>query len=94
MVDPLGLRSFLLKPVQRVTKYPLLLNRFIQAFFEHRQVIAKRIFELACRLETRLRELLERANQADQLNDIMNFNAVCSKCSGRFLFSSQTPFPV
>ncbi|TDG40635.1 hypothetical protein AWZ03_012941 [Drosophila navojoa] len=85
MGDPLGLRSFLLKPVQRVTKYPLLLNRFIQAFFEHRQVISKRIFELACRLETRLRELLERANQADQLNDITSFNASSILNEGRFV---------
>ncbi|XP_064556300.1 triple functional domain protein-like isoform X2 [Drosophila montana] len=73
--DPLGIRSFLLKPVQRVTKYPLLLSRFIQAFYEHRQLISKRVFEVACRLETRLRELLERANQSDQLNDIKHFNA-------------------
>ncbi|XP_030569460.1 triple functional domain protein-like [Drosophila novamexicana] len=74
--DPLGIRSFLLKPVQRVTKYPLLLSRFIQAFYEHRQLISKRVFEVACRLETRLRELLERANQSDQLNDIKHFNAL------------------
>ncbi|XP_034118332.1 triple functional domain protein-like [Drosophila albomicans] len=73
--DPLGIRSFLLKPVQRITKYPLLLDRLITTFFAHRQLISKRMFELTCRLEKRLRELLERANQVDQLNDIKHFNA-------------------
>ncbi|KAH8396186.1 hypothetical protein KR222_004662, partial [Zaprionus bogoriensis] len=75
MNDPLGMRSFLLKPVQRMTRYPLLLSKLVQTFFQHRELISKRVFEVLCRLESRLRELVERANQADQLNDINHFNA-------------------
>lgn len=74
--DPLGLRSFLLKPVQRIARYPLLLSNLIRKFYENRAVIPKKIIEQACRLEQRLRQLLVRANQADQLNDIKHFNAV------------------
>lgn len=76
MGDPLGLRSFLLKPVQRIARYPLLLSSLILKFYENRAVIPKKIIEQACRLEKRLRQLLEQANQADQLNDIKHFNAV------------------
>ncbi|KAH8305343.1 hypothetical protein KR044_007135, partial [Drosophila immigrans] len=83
--DPLGIRSFLLKPVQRVTKYPLLLRKLIENFFEHRQLISKRLFEVSCRLEARLRELLDRANQSDQLNDIKHFNAFSMLSEASFI---------
>ncbi|KAH8387557.1 hypothetical protein KR093_007829, partial [Drosophila rubida] len=83
--DPLGVRSFLLKPVQRVTKYPLLLNKLIETFFAHRHLISKRLFQLTCRLETRLRELLDRANQSDQLNDIKHFNAFSMLSEANFI---------
>ncbi|KAM8721018.1 hypothetical protein ACLKA7_006967 [Drosophila subpalustris] len=89
--DPLGIRSFLLKPVQRITKYPLLLHKFLATFFDNRQLISKRLFELACRLETRLRELLERANQSDQLNDIRHFNAFSILNEASFIVVGEFP---
>ncbi|XP_030382497.1 rho guanine nucleotide exchange factor 25-like [Scaptodrosophila lebanonensis] len=83
--DPLGIRSFLLKPVQRIAKYPLLLSKFIEAFYNNREVISKRLFEVACRLEFRLRELLDTANQSDLLNDINHFNAFNILCANNFI---------
>uniref|UniRef100_A0A1A9WWT1 DH domain-containing protein n=1 Tax=Glossina brevipalpis TaxID=37001 RepID=A0A1A9WWT1_9MUSC len=62
--DKLGIDSFLVQPIQRLTKYPLLLKQLISEFFG---IKCKPVLTAICKLETRMRGLLEIVNQAEEI---------------------------
>ncbi|XP_036346178.1 kalirin-like, partial [Rhagoletis pomonella] len=64
--DKLGIDSFLVQPVQRLTRYPLLLQQFISEFYKS-GISCKPVLASVCKLETRMRRLLEVVNQAEEV---------------------------
>ncbi|XP_037888112.1 myosin-M heavy chain isoform X2 [Glossina fuscipes] len=62
--DKLGIDSFLVQPIQRLTKYPLLLKQLISEFFG---IKCKPVLTAICKLETRMRGLLDVVNQAEEI---------------------------
>ncbi|KAH8275131.1 hypothetical protein KR026_000467 [Drosophila bipectinata] len=75
--DKLGINSFLVQPIQRMARYPLLLNQFISTFFKNRDLVLKPIIESCCRLEKRFRTLLTTTNESETINDIVDCHEVC-----------------
>ncbi|XP_058986412.1 kalirin [Musca domestica] len=69
--DKLGINSFLVQPIQRMARYPLLLTQFITTLFKNRDYIMKPVIESCCRLEKRLRTLLTTTNESEVINDIV-----------------------
>ncbi|XP_037928986.1 triple functional domain protein-like [Teleopsis dalmanni] len=49
--DKLGINSFLVQPIQRMARYPLLLKEFITALFKNREYVMKPLIESCCRLD-------------------------------------------
>ncbi|XP_067626834.1 rho guanine nucleotide exchange factor 25 isoform X2 [Eurosta solidaginis] len=64
--DKLGIDSFLVQPIQRLTRYPLLLQQFISEFYKS-GISCKPVLVSVCKLETRMRRLLEVVNQAEDV---------------------------
>nr|XP_014087899.1 rho guanine nucleotide exchange factor 25 isoform X2 [Bactrocera oleae] len=64
--DKLGIDSFLVQPIQRLTRYPLLLQQFISEFYKS-GISCKPVLASVCKLETRMRRLLEVVNQAEDV---------------------------
>ncbi|XP_073812324.1 uncharacterized protein [Musca autumnalis] len=69
--DKLGINSFLVQPIQRMARYPLLLTQFITTLFKNRDYVLKPVIESCCRLEKRLRTLLTTTNESEVINDIV-----------------------
>ncbi|XP_011184265.2 pleckstrin homology domain-containing family G member 4B isoform X2 [Zeugodacus cucurbitae] len=64
--DKLGIDSFLVQPIQRLTRYPLLLQQFISEFYKS-GISCKPVLVSVCKLETRMRRLLDVVNQAEDV---------------------------
>ncbi|XP_004517387.1 kalirin isoform X1 [Ceratitis capitata] len=67
--DKLGIDSFLVQPIQRLTRYPLLLQQFISEFYKS-GISCKPVLTSVCKLETRMRRLLDVVNQAEDVPTI------------------------
>ncbi|XP_061386368.1 rho guanine nucleotide exchange factor 25-like [Musca vetustissima] len=67
--DRLGIDSFLVQPIQRLTRYPLLLSQFISEFYKS-GINCKPVLVSVCKLETRMRRLLEVVNQSEEVLNI------------------------
>ncbi|XP_065367313.1 kalirin isoform X2 [Calliphora vicina] len=67
--DRLGIDSFLVQPIQRLTRYPLLLQQLINEFYKS-GINCKPVLASLCKLETRMRRLLEVVNQSEEIFSI------------------------
>uniref|UniRef100_A0A1I8PF37 DH domain-containing protein n=1 Tax=Stomoxys calcitrans TaxID=35570 RepID=A0A1I8PF37_STOCA len=68
--DRLGIGSFLLKPIQRLARYPLLITQCISTLFKTQNSQTKALLTTCCRLETKLRNFLTTINESECVNDI------------------------
>ncbi|XP_075168338.1 rho guanine nucleotide exchange factor 25-like [Haematobia irritans] len=66
--DTLGINSFLLQPIQRVARYPLLLKEFIKKLFDNYPL--KPVLDSCCRLDKKLQNLLNAINKSEVINDL------------------------
>ncbi|KAH8257940.1 hypothetical protein KR038_003211 [Drosophila bunnanda] len=82
--DKLGINSFLVQPIQRMARYPLLLTQFINTFFKNRDIVMKPLIESCCRLEKRLRTLLTTTNESENINDIVDCHEFNVFYQGKF----------
>lgn len=82
--DKLGVNSFLVQPIQRMARYPLLLQQFITTLFKHRDFYFKSIIEACCRLEKKMRTLLTMTNESEVINDIVESNDFNVSYQGKF----------
>ncbi|XP_030387272.1 rhoGEF domain-containing protein gxcJ [Scaptodrosophila lebanonensis] len=82
--DKLGINSFLVQPIQRMARYPLLLTQFINTFFKNRDIVMKPLLESCCRLEKRFRTLLTTTNESETINDIVDCNEFNVYYQGKF----------
>ncbi|XP_060655089.1 triple functional domain protein isoform X1 [Drosophila nasuta] len=82
--DKLGINSFLVQPIQRMARYPLLLTQFITTFFKNRDIVMKPLIESCCRLEKRLRTLLTTTNESEIINDIVDCHEFNVYYQGKF----------
>ncbi|KMY94467.1 rho guanine nucleotide exchange factor 25 isoform X2 [Drosophila sechellia] len=82
--DKLGINSFLVQPIQRMARYPLLLTQFINTFFKNRDIVMKPLIESCCRLEKRLRALLTTTNESEIINDIVDCHEFNVYYQGKF----------
>ncbi|XP_068146977.1 guanine nucleotide exchange factor DBS isoform X1 [Drosophila tropicalis] len=82
--DKLGINSFLVQPIQRMARYPLLLTQFISTFFKNRDIVMKPLIESCCRLEKRFRTLLTTTNESETINDIVDCNEFNVYYQGKF----------
>ncbi|XP_016988840.1 triple functional domain protein isoform X1 [Drosophila rhopaloa] len=82
--DKLGINSFLVQPIQRMARYPLLLTQFINTFFKNRDIVMKPLIESCCRLEKRLRFLLTTTNESEIINDIVDCHEFNVYYQGKF----------
>ncbi|KAH8375420.1 hypothetical protein KR200_001069 [Drosophila serrata] len=73
--DKLGIDSFLVQPIQRLTRYPLLLQQFISEFYKS-GISCKPVLTAVCKLETRMRRALDVVNQAEEIPNIEELNEV------------------
>ncbi|XP_032570863.1 kalirin isoform X2 [Drosophila sechellia] len=71
--DKLGIDSFLVQPIQRLTRYPLLLQQFISEFYKS-GISCKPVLTAVCKLETRMRRALDVVNQAEEIPNIEELN--------------------
>ncbi|XP_054740092.1 rho guanine nucleotide exchange factor 25 isoform X1 [Anastrepha obliqua] len=81
--DKLGIDSFLVQPIQRLTRYPLLLQQFISEFYKS-GISCKPVLASVCKLETRLRRLLEVVNQAEEVPAIDELGELNLPAQGYF----------
>ncbi|KAL9922317.1 uncharacterized protein ACN427_002905 [Glossina fuscipes fuscipes] len=72
--DKLGINSFLVQPIQRMARYPLLLQQFITTLFKNCDYGMKPVIESCCRLEKKFRNLLVTTNESEIINDIVCLN--------------------
>uniref|UniRef100_A0A1A9WIE9 DH domain-containing protein n=1 Tax=Glossina brevipalpis TaxID=37001 RepID=A0A1A9WIE9_9MUSC len=72
--DKLGITSFLVQPIQRFARYPLLLQQFITTLFNNCDYDMKSVIDSCCRLEKKFRNLLITANESEIINDIVYLN--------------------
>ncbi|KAH8280539.1 hypothetical protein KR018_009474 [Drosophila ironensis] len=82
--DKLGINSFLVQPIQRMARYPLLLKQFIDTFFKNRDIVMKPLIESCCRLDKRLRALLTTTNESEIINDIVDCHEFNVYYQGKF----------
>ncbi|XP_054738774.1 uncharacterized protein LOC129244899 [Anastrepha obliqua] len=82
--DKLGINSFLVQPIQRMARYPLLLQQFITTLFKHRDFQIKPLLESCCRLEKKMRTLLTTTNESEVINDIVECNEFNVFHQGKF----------
>ncbi|XP_037955284.1 kalirin-like isoform X1 [Teleopsis dalmanni] len=86
--DKLGIDSFLVQPIQRLTRYPLLLQQFISEFYKS-GISCKPVLVSVCKLETRMRRLLEVVNQAEEISYIEDINELNLLEQGNFRKSTE-----
>lgn len=82
--DKLGINSFLVQPIQRMARYPLLLQQFITTLFKHPDFEVKPLLESCCRLEKKMRTLLTTTNESEVINDIVECNEFNVFHQGKF----------
>ncbi|KAL7738030.1 hypothetical protein ACLKA6_006383 [Drosophila palustris] len=86
--DKLGIDSFLMQPIQRLTRYPLLLQQFISEFYKS-GISCKPVLSAVCKLETRLRRQLDVVNQAEEIPSIDELNEFDLQQQGNFRRSTE-----
>ncbi|EDW79715.1 uncharacterized protein Dwil_GK17871 [Drosophila willistoni] len=86
--DKLGIDSFLVQPIQRLTRYPLLLQQFISEFYKS-GISCKPVLTAVCKLETRMRRALDVVNQAEEIPNIDELNEFDLLQQGNFRRSTE-----
>ncbi|KAH8296911.1 hypothetical protein KR044_000644, partial [Drosophila immigrans] len=86
--DKLGIDSFLVQPIQRLTRYPLLLQQFISEFYKS-GISCKPVLSAVCKLETRMRRQLDVVNQSEEISNIDELNEFDLKQQGNFRRSTE-----
>ncbi|EDW60693.1 FYVE, RhoGEF and PH domain-containing protein 4 isoform X1 [Drosophila virilis] len=86
--DKLGIDSFLVQPIQRLTRYPLLLQQFISEFYKS-GISCKPVLSAVCKLETRMRRQLDVVNQAEEIPNIDELNELDLQQQGHFRRSTE-----
>ncbi|KAH8280538.1 hypothetical protein KR018_009475 [Drosophila ironensis] len=86
--DKLGIDSFLVQPIQRLTRYPLLLQQFISEFYKS-GISCKPVLTAVCKLETRMRRALDVVNQAEEIPSIEDLNELDLQQMGNFRRSTE-----
>ncbi|KAH8400910.1 hypothetical protein KR009_001740 [Drosophila setifemur] len=86
--DKLGIDSFLVQPIQRLTRYPLLLQQFISEFYKS-GISCKPVLSAVCKLETRMRRALDVVNQAEEIPNIEELNELDLQQLGNFRRSTE-----
>ncbi|XP_016988843.1 rho guanine nucleotide exchange factor 25 isoform X1 [Drosophila rhopaloa] len=86
--DKLGIDSFLVQPIQRLTRYPLLLQQFISEFYKS-GISCKPVLTAVCKLETRMRRALDVVNQAEEIPNIEELNELDLLQMGNFRRSTE-----
>ncbi|XP_070069554.1 kalirin isoform X3 [Drosophila takahashii] len=86
--DKLGIDSFLVQPIQRLTRYPLLLQQFISEFYKS-GISCKPVLTAVCKLETRMRRALDVVNQAEEIPNIEELNELDLLQLGNFRRSTE-----
>ncbi|EDW10299.1 puratrophin-1 isoform X1 [Drosophila mojavensis] len=86
--DKLGIDSFLVQPIQRLTRYPLLLQQFISEFYKS-GISCKPVLSAVCKLETRMRRQLDVVNQAEEIPNIDELNELDLQQQGYFRRSTE-----
>ncbi|KAH8290505.1 hypothetical protein KR054_003720 [Drosophila jambulina] len=86
--DKLGIDSFLVQPIQRLTRYPLLLQQFISEFYKS-GISCKPVLSAVCKLETRMRRALDVVNQAEEIPNIEELNELDLLQLGNFRRSTE-----
>ncbi|XP_052838231.1 kalirin isoform X2 [Drosophila gunungcola] len=86
--DKLGIDSFLVQPIQRLTRYPLLLQQFISEFYKS-GISCKPVLTAVCKLETRMRRALDVVNQAEEIPNIEELNELDLQQMGNFRRSTE-----
>ncbi|KAH8275485.1 hypothetical protein KR026_008594 [Drosophila bipectinata] len=86
--DKLGIDSFLVQPIQRLTRYPLLLQQFISEFYKS-GISCKPVLTAVCKLETRMRRALDVVNQAEEIPNIEELNELDLMQLGNFRRSTE-----
>lgn len=82
--DKLGINSFLVQPIQRMARYPLLFNQFKTTLLKNRDFYSKEIYDSCCSLEEKLRTLLIMTNESEVVNDIIESNDFNVNYQGKF----------
>uniref|UniRef100_A0A1I8P6L1 DH domain-containing protein n=1 Tax=Stomoxys calcitrans TaxID=35570 RepID=A0A1I8P6L1_STOCA len=70
--DTLGINSFILQPIQRIARYPLLLKEFIKKLFDKYPL--KPVIDSCCRLDKKFQDLLSAINNSEVINDLACLN--------------------
>ncbi|XP_055918159.1 pleckstrin homology domain-containing family G member 3-like [Eupeodes corollae] len=86
--DKLGIDSFLVQPIQRLTRYPLLLQQLILDFFKN-GINCKPVLKSCCKLDTRMRNHLAVVNQSEEIKSIEELDELNILEQGYFLKSSE-----
>lgn len=86
--DKLGIDSFLVQPIQRLTRYPLLLQQFISEFYKS-DINCKPVLMSCCKLETRMRNHLGIVNQSEEIKTIEELDELNLFQQGYFQMSSE-----
>lgn len=66
--------SFLVQPIQRLARYPLLLNTFNAKLFKVSHKEFKSVLAASGKVEKRLKDLCVITNESEQINDIVESN--------------------
>lgn len=66
--------SFLVQPIQRLARYPLLLNTFNAKLFKVSSLPFKHVLAASAKVEKRLKDLCIITNESEQINDIVESN--------------------
>lgn len=86
--DKLGIDSFLVQPIQRLTRYPLLLQQLISDFYKN-GINCKPVLMSCCKLETRMRNHILVVNQCEEVKEIEELQELNILQQGYFRRSSE-----
>ncbi|XP_055859035.1 triple functional domain protein isoform X1 [Episyrphus balteatus] len=86
--DKLGIDSFLVQPIQRLTRYPLLLQQLISDFYKN-GINCKPVLMSCCKLETRMRNHLAVVNQSEEIKSIEELDELNILQQGYFRKSNE-----
>jgi hypothetical protein len=91
--DPLGVLSFIVQPIQKLTRYPLILEEIIKdlsrEMYENKSTLAS-----LCIAKKKLERYLVRMNQSSKLNDIVEAHQLSITLQYGVLTSLQIEFGV